>query len=33
MLADGDGLLDQEVEVLWELGSETLAFEDTEDLQ
>lgn len=32
MLADGDGLLDQVVEILGDLGGETVGLQDTEDL-
>ena len=32
MLADGDGLLDEMVQILWELWGHSLGLEDTEDL-
>jgi len=32
VLADGDGLLDEEVEVLWDVGREALGLEHTQDL-
>ena len=32
VLADGDSLLDKEVDVLWKVGSQTLPLQDTEDL-
>jgi len=32
VLADGDGLLDEEVEVLWDVGRQTLGLEHTQDL-
>jgi len=32
VLSDGDSLLDQHVEVLWDLGSKAIALEDSENL-
>lgn len=32
VLADGNGLLDQVVQVLWDLWGETVGLEDTENL-
>ena len=32
MLSDGDGFLDQEVKIFWDLWGHTLSLEDSEDL-
>ena len=32
VLADGDGFLDEEVDVLWKVGGKSLPLEDTQDL-
>ena len=32
MLTHSDGLLDQVIQVLWDLGSHTLSLEDSQDL-
>ncbi len=32
MLTDGHGLLDQEVQILWNIGSQTLCLQDTQNL-
>ena len=32
MLADGHGLLDEEVQILWNIGSQTLWLQDTQNL-
>ena len=32
MLADGHGLLDEEVQILWNIGSQTLGLQDTQNL-
>lgn len=32
VLSDSDGLLDQEVQVLWDLWSQTVRFQDSQDL-
>ena len=31
VLADGDGFLDEEVDVLWKVGGKSLPLEDTQD--